>query len=781
MSNPIPAPAEPGAAPAHPRGELEALRARILDQVLLLTGLGLCVTMVLALYKDLLLGAQWSLPVRLAAAVLVWGLYLGRHRLRYRLRAAVFVGCLWVIVGLSILNLGPVANSKGLLVLLTLLSMLLVSRAWGWASVVLVAVLIGGTGAAAVRGLLSFPLDYPTYVRTPVVWVQSAFGFTVYSLIAALAVSGMVRSLEDMAGRLAERVAALERLGGQLKEVLQRQRSVYHSSAVGIVVLDGSGRLLDVNAYARALLGQRRALLRQRPLVDLIDPADPTARRRLEAALARMRRVHLEARLVRPEGPGRWCELHLNPLDARQPARGATLVLVDVERRRLAEQADAAARALAEAANRDKDRVLAAVSHDLRTPLHALLAQAEALALSDQCRGPDAAALGELRGTARDLCRRVEDLLDLARLGHGGLRVQPRWCALGTLLPHVLGQVREPARAKGLRLDLRLAPGLPGQVRLDPDRLAQVLVNLLENAVKFTARGRVRLAARWRAGTAAAAGVLDIGVVDTGPGIPVAARARLFEPFFQVPPDPAASPPAAASWPGAARGLGLGLAICREVVDALGGRLAVQSRPGRGSRFRVELPVAARPAGPADGGAAAAASVSAPPRATPVEVREPGADPALGLALLAELRPRWQRLDPGDPAAIGDFAEAVQHLADAHAHRALRAWAERLARADARSTGRLLRVFRRFLPVPPGAADLARLRALVDLGLVTRIEDWCTAQSGRGPRTAAFAGLVRDLARRFDPEGLLRLVEIGMAAGSAADGALDQDGDREPD
>jgi len=221
---------------AHSRAGLAPLRAQLLDQVVLLTGLGLCVSMGLAFYKNQLLGDQWSPPLRYAAAALIWGLYLGRRRLPYRLRASVFLGCLWIIVGLSIVNLGPVANSKGLLVLLTLLSMLLVSRAWGWASVVLVAVLIGGTGAASVAGVLRFPLDYATYVRTPAVWVQSAFGFSCYSLIAALAVSGLVRSLEDLAMRLVERVAALERLRGQLQEVLQRQRSVYHSSAVGIVV-----------------------------------------------------------------------------------------------------------------------------------------------------------------------------------------------------------------------------------------------------------------------------------------------------------------------------------------------------------------------------------------------------------------------------------------------------------------------------------------------------------------------------------------------------------------
>jgi hypothetical protein len=207
------------------------------------------------------------------------------------------------------------------------------------------------------------------------------------------------------------------------------------------------------------------------------------------------------------------------------------------------------------------------------------------------------------------------------------------------------------------------------------------------------------------------------------------------------------------------------------VMEALDGHLAVQSRLGRGSRFVVELPVAARATGPApprrDGGSAATATApgAGPPSARPThpaEVWVPTATPALTLTLLRVMRPRWRRLDHRDPAAVRDFAEAVQRLATAHADSALETWATRLAQADAAALGPLLRGFRRFLPRPPPAADLAQLRGLVELGLVTRIDDWCAAQTGRGPRAAAFAELVFGLTQVFDQEALLLLVDAGM-------------------
>jgi two-component system phosphate regulon sensor histidine kinase PhoR len=217
---------------------------------------------------------------------------------------------------------------------------------------------------------------------------------------------------------------------------------------------------------------------------------------------------------------------------------------------------------------------VANVSHELRTPLTAIKGYAETLlggGLTDPAR---AAEFVEViaRHTER-LGALIEDLLDLAAVEQGEARVELASVPLGDVVSQAEAVVRAAAAEKGLAVQVELPDALP-QVRADRDRLAQVLINLLDNAVKFTPPGG-------RVGVAAGSsnGLVTIAVSDTGVGIPPGDLPRIFERFYRVD----------RSRDRREGGTGLGLAIAKHLTQAMGGQIEVESRPGSGSTFRVTL------------------------------------------------------------------------------------------------------------------------------------------------------------------------------------------------
>lgn len=233
----------------------------------------------------------------------------------------------------------------------------------------------------------------------------------------------------------------------------------------------------------------------------------------------------------------------------------------------------------AEAANRAKSEFLASMSHELRTPLNAILGFSRMLSDEPDVTASQRATLTIIHRNGEHLLRLIDDVLDMAKIEAGRLVIELGSVDLPELARHALELVQARAGAKGLALRLELSPNLPRSVRTDALRLRQVLLNLLGNAVKFTAHGSITLRLAHRPAAEPARGVLAIEVVDTGVGIVASERARVFEPFVQV---------------GARKGgegTGLGLAITRKLLDAMGGRVGVDGAAGGGARFWVELPV----------------------------------------------------------------------------------------------------------------------------------------------------------------------------------------------
>ena len=243
-----------------------------------------------------------------------------------------------------------------------------------------------------------------------------------------------------------------------------------------------------------------------------------------------------------------------------------------------------AARDAAEQSVRAKSTFVAMMSHELRTPLNAIVGYSELihddLVAREQPRL--AADIDRVRTAGQHLAAIISDILDYSKLEADRLVLAPEAVAVEPLLRGAAGHVRAEAEARGLDVVVQVAAGAHTVVA-DPLRLAQVVGNLVSNAVKFTDRGRVVLRARR---SPVRGGRLVITVHDTGAGIPADKRDRLFQPFSQVD----------GSLTRRAGGTGLGLVISQRLVAVSGGTLRVRSRVGHGSTFRVSLPLAAAPA-----------------------------------------------------------------------------------------------------------------------------------------------------------------------------------------
>lgn len=235
------------------------------------------------------------------------------------------------------------------------------------------------------------------------------------------------------------------------------------------------------------------------------------------------------------------------------------------------------AKEAAETANCAKSAFLANMSHELRTPLNGVIGFAQLLGRDASLSAQNRRRVEVMRDSGEHLLRMINEVLDFSKIESGRMEVTVHPFDLPQLLRD-LAAIHQPRCAqKGLEFQLELAPGLPGQVSGDVVKVRQVIENLLGNAVKFTAQGRVALAA---GPDPAGRHRVEFRVIDTGVGISPADQARLFEPFQQ-----------ATDRRPAESGTGLGLAICRRLAGLMSGTLTVESTPGRGSTFRFSVPL----------------------------------------------------------------------------------------------------------------------------------------------------------------------------------------------
>jgi signal transduction histidine kinase len=334
------------------------------------------------------------------------------------------------------------------------------------------------------------------------------------------------------------------------------------------------------------------------PLRRLMGDADSESR--LIGCLPRVSEVGVVAldnvRLRTLDGRLRWADLRLNHVPPRAGERLSSGMLCLFHDRTAqiaaAEALELTARAkaeherdLANAASRAKTQLLSRVSHELRTPLNAVLGFAQLLARPDAAMAKvQAQWVGHILASGRHLLALVDDVLDLSAAESGRLRLAPEPVDLQALVAEVLAMTAHDAATAGVRLPSPVGPdgmggpggGPPVLAWGDRTRCRQIVANLVSNAVKYNRPGGAVQVRMW-----AEAGLACLTVQDDGPGIALALRERLFEPFERL---------EAAQGP--VRGTGLGLALSRQLALSMAGSLALTSPPGAGACFELRLPAA---------------------------------------------------------------------------------------------------------------------------------------------------------------------------------------------
>jgi signal transduction histidine kinase/DNA-binding response OmpR family regulator/HPt (histidine-containing phosphotransfer) domain-containing protein len=267
------------------------------------------------------------------------------------------------------------------------------------------------------------------------------------------------------------------------------------------------------------------------------------------------------------------------PRRAADPKDGVVMaeLRAELEEHKRLEEELLAAKQAAEAAMMSKGEFLATMSHEIRTPLNGIIPLLDIL-LSTPLGADQRDYVQTAYGSAQQLLRIVDDILDYSKLDANKLELESVGLNLKEVIESVIRLMEKAAEAKNLRLDMHIDPGVRLALRGDPVRLRQILTNLVSNAIKFTDRGSVSVSVT-RRGMTRTHHELRLEVRDTGIGITPAAAARLFKPFSQ----------ADTSTTRTFGGTGLGLVICKRIVDLMGGEIGVDSEPGQGSVFWVNL------------------------------------------------------------------------------------------------------------------------------------------------------------------------------------------------
>jgi PAS domain S-box-containing protein len=383
------------------------------------------------------------------------------------------------------------------------------------------------------------------------------------------------------------------------------QDILINSMQDGALVLDKRTRLVNCNPAAKKLFGWQTAPLGQLA-VQIIPEWDVILELTQECG-ANQNGNFFEQRIQRDDQIS-YYEVRATPLiDHRKNPSGCLVMIHEITARKLSEQALQRARDLAESANQAKSVFLANMSHELRTPLNAILGFSQILSkdphLSDYQH-----ELSIILDNGKHLLSLINDVLDISRIEAGHMRLQAADFDSKMLLISLHNTFNLRAAAKGVDLIFETPTDFPRFIHTDENKLRQVLMNLVDNGLKFTDSGKVILRARFSqdlaekdlrpSGSAtylsvidkllvssnesplSSLGMIDFEVEDTGIGITAEDQAVIFEPFVQLSPS------------GRSReGVGLGLSITRQIVNILGGEITLYSQPGAGSVFRFSIPV----------------------------------------------------------------------------------------------------------------------------------------------------------------------------------------------
>lgn len=406
------------------------------------------------------------------------------------------------------------------------------------------------------------------------------------SLMFATGITNRVVALKHNVARLAggapmnrlpegrDEIGALGEGLTHAAEILRLRSAALENALQGIAEADIGDRHVAFNkAYAElASLGDPRTAP---GVLEIVHPGDVE---RMKDAVRQMRatgKAEVEVRIVSASQKATQVTATLLRCD-EQSAR-YFIFLRDISQRKEAEAALVLAKDAAVASREARTRFLAKVSHDIRTPLNAILGAADLLSQT-RLTADQSDYVGMFQRNSRRLVALINDFLDFSKIEAGAVKLERAPFRISDLIHEAVSTFRETAVRKGTGLQSEVSPDLPEWVLGDSLRIQQVLVNLLSNGLKFTQAGRVRVVVS----KAGEAGQVSFAVVDTGPGISPKDQKRIFAEFEQLP-----------NPEGREHGCGLGLMICHELVEQMKGRISVESDLGMGSTFRFVLPLEA--------------------------------------------------------------------------------------------------------------------------------------------------------------------------------------------
>jgi two-component system, sensor histidine kinase and response regulator len=441
-------------------------------------------------------------------------------------------------------------------------------------------------------------------------------------------------------------ITDLRRTEEALRESEERFRGTFENAGVGIAHTQSTGRLLRVNEKFCAIVGYPREELLKKTFQDITYPDDLTISLGSLGTLMRGESavVGHEKRYVRKDGSPVWVELFttLQRDAAGQPAY-AIAVVQDISERRRLDAEVRRAKEMAESANRAKDEFLANVSHEIRTPMNAILGMTE-LVLGTPLSDDQRQSLRTVKAAADNLLSILNDLLDFSKIEAGKMELDPADFGLRAALGDTLRTLAMRAHNAGLELVSHVGPDVPDALVGDPGRLRQVLLNLIGNAIKFTKEGEVVVRAEVAGDSTSDRVCVRFSVSDTGIGIPSEKQEKIFRAFEQED----------TSTTRKYGGTGLGLTIAARLVALMGGTIAVDSEPGRGSTFAFTAQFGRQSHPPEPNSARPPTQL----HNLPVLIID---DNATNCHILKEWLRNWQM----EPAAVGDGVAAMDTLWDA--------------------------------------------------------------------------------------------------------------------
>jgi PAS domain S-box-containing protein len=376
----------------------------------------------------------------------------------------------------------------------------------------------------------------------------------------------------------------LQNSQAQVEAAVSRYTDLYDFAPVAYFTLKSNGVITQVNFAGARLLGLERARLLGKRFASFVSSADrPAFNALIQQVFAAQAHQALEAELDRIDQPARTVhvEAALSPNGQECHA-----MLLDITERKQLEYYQERARGdlvegklHAEQAVREKSAFLANMSDEIRSPMNAILGFSELLE-PEGLTPKQSQYVRAIRDSGASLLTLINDILDLSKLEAGKLELHPDPTDMRDSCDFLRTVFGQQAVTKSLQLQFELSPNLPRALLLDRLRLRQVLVNLLSNAIKFTDRGSIKTRVTWESQVDGRSGTLLIGVQDTGIGIPAEELQEVFKPFVQ----------AGALQTAGKEGTGIGLTIVKRLTELMGGTLAVESKVGQGTLFRLRFP-----------------------------------------------------------------------------------------------------------------------------------------------------------------------------------------------